>query len=285
MNYFSNQSLSASIVTFQNKAESLKATIESALNSKVLNKLFVIDNSPTNSLECLFRVTYTDPRIEYIFNGKNLGFGKAHNIAMQGSIESGFKYHVVLNPDVYFEENILSKIVEFMDSKLNVGQVMPKILYPNGEVQYLCKLLPSPVDLFLRRFMSGSKLAKKRNELYELRFSGYNKTMNIPYLSGCFMFFRNNALQELGLFDENIFMYIEDCDITRRIHKKYQTLFWPEAIVHHHYAKGSYKNWRLMLYNLHGAFVYFNKYGWFSDSERDKINQRVLEELGFNSNI
>lgn len=273
--------LSACIVTYNNNPDILGGTIKSALNSKILDKLFIVDNSPNDSLGRFCQSLFEDSRLEYIFNNKNLGFGKAHNLAMRLSIENNFKYHLVLNPDVYFEEDVLEKIVGFMDENIDVGQLMPQILYPDGQIQYLCKLLPSPVDLFLRRFMGSSSFAKKRNEIYELRFSDYNKPMNIPYLSGCFMFFRNSALKEVGLFDERIFMYIEDCDITRRIHKKYKTLFWPEVSIHHHFAKGSYKNPKLMLYNLHGAFVYFNKYGWFFDSERKEVNQKVLSETGF----
>jgi GT2 family glycosyltransferase len=101
--------------------------------------------------------------------------------------------------------------------------------------------------------------------------------MNIPYLSGCFMFFRTTALKEIGLFDERIFMYIEDADITRRMHKKYKTIFLPSVTVYHHYAKGSYKNFKLMLYNIHGAVIYFNKWGWVFDSERKRINAEVIK--------
>lgn len=268
--------LSASIVVFQNNPEKLTKTIKSALAENCLQKLIIVDNSPTNNLE---EVCSIDPRIDYIFNNKNLGYGKAHNIAIRKSIDSGYKYHLVINPDIEFKQNTLSQIVEFMDKSEGTGLLMPQILYPNGSTQYLCKLLPSPVDLFLRRFFGNTNFAKKRNKTYELRFTDYNKPMNIPYLSGCFMFFRNKALKEVGLFDERIFMYIEDCDITRRIHRKYKTLFWPEVSVVHHYAKGSYKNLLLMLYNIHGAIVYFNKYGWFFDSERKEVNSKVLKEL------
>jgi GT2 family glycosyltransferase len=102
--------------------------------------------------------------------------------------------------------------------------------------------------------------------------------MNIPYLSGCFMLLRTSVLKEIGFFDERIFMYIEDADLTRRIHQRYKTVFYPDATIYHNYAKGSYKNFKLMLYNMHGAIIYFTKWGWFFDKERVRINKHVLKK-------
>ena len=92
---------------------------------------------------------------------------------------------------------------------------MPKVYYPNGELQYLCKLIPTPFDLMFKRFLPSS-IVERRMIKFQLRFTKYNKIMNVPYLSGCFMFFRISALQDIGLFDERFFMYPEDIDITRR---------------------------------------------------------------------
>nr|WP_028950943.1 hypothetical protein [Sulfurihydrogenibium subterraneum] len=61
--------------------------------------------------------------------------------------------------------------------------------------------------------------------IYELRFTGYNKIMEVPYLSGCFMFIRTKVLEKVGLFDERFFMYLEDTELSRRIHKVSKTIF------------------------------------------------------------
>lgn len=261
----------SSIVLYKNNPEILSQAITSFLNTDLNVKLYLVDNSPTDAL----RNVLTDKRVEYIFSGANLGFGKAHNIAMRKGIEEA-TYYLVLNPDVFFERDVLRKLFDFMESRPTVGQVMPKIMYPSGDIQRLCKLLPTPVDLFLRRFFPFFPGAKERNKRYELTDTGYDKIMNIPYLSGCFMLFRSTALKEVGLFDERIFMYIEDADLTRRMHQRYETLFYPEAVVYHHYSKGSYKSLRLMLYNIHGAYVYFMKWGWIFDKERTRINNQVI---------
>jgi GT2 family glycosyltransferase len=154
---------------------------------------------------------------------------------------------------------------------------MPKVLYPDGRLQHLCKLLPTPLTLFTRRFLQFNPYYINRlNHLYEMHFSGYNKVMDVPFLSGCFMFLRMDALREVGLFDERIFLYTEDTDLTRRIHQRYRTIFFPDVTIYHHNQRGSYKNFVILLYHVFSAIKYFNKWGWFNDNEREYINQRIL---------
>lgn len=158
---------------------------------------------------------------------------------------------------------------------------MPKILYPDGRLQPLCKLLPTPYGLILRRFMHflKNKLARF-NYRYEMHASGYNKIMDVPFLSGCFMFLRKDALQKTGIFDERIFLYNEDTDLSRRIHQQYRTVYYPEALVYHYHEKKSYKNFQLLLVHIQSAIRYFNKWGWWNDPEREHINRETLSRIG-----
>jgi hypothetical protein len=103
--------------------------------------------------------------------------------------------------------------------------------------------------------------------------------MNIPYLSGCFMFFRTKALQDVGLFDERFFMYMEDVDLSRRMHSKYKTIFLPTVSIYHEYEKASYKNFKSLKMHLKSSIQYFNKWGWFIDKERKKINIKALQDI------
>lgn len=270
------ENVAASIVLYENSLQQVRKCIESVKSENFLVKCIVIDNSPTDKLN---ELVAGNARTEYIHNPSNSGFGAAHNIAMQASIKNGNKYHLVLNPDVYFEKGVLETLYDFMESNPDIGLIMPKILYPDGSIQYLCKLLPTPMDLIRRRFFPASKYLAEKNFLYELRFTGYNKIMDVPYLSGCFMFIRTEALIRVGLFDERFFMYMEDVDLSRRIHKHYRTVYYPEVSVFHEYEKGSYKNSKLLRYHLLSAARYFNKWGYFNDSERKSINSKCLKGL------
>lgn len=268
----------SSIVCYKNNIEILKKSINSILGSYRLEKLYLIDNSPTDVLGKFFN----DPLIEYIFNPSNPGFGAAHNIAIKKAILQGSKYHLILNPDVYFKDDVVGELTDFMDSNSCIGNIMPKVLYPNGKIQYLCKLLPTPYDWIGRRFNPFKKIVEKRNETFELRFTNYDKIMEIPYLSGCFMYLRVSAIKEVGLFDEKIFMYGEETDLCRRLIKGgYKTIYYPYSTIYHHFEKGSHKSWRLTRIGIQSAIYYFNKWGWFFDKERKKINRETLKKLGY----
>src|SRR5690606_16003897 len=99
-----------------------------------------------------------------------------------------------------FDRGTLEQLVTFMELNDNVGNVMPKVLYPDGRLQYLCKLLPTPYDWMGRRFNPLKSMVTKRNEKFELRFTGYREKMEVPYLSGCFMFLRMSAIKDVGMF-------------------------------------------------------------------------------------
>ena len=270
--------LSASIVLYKTKVEGLKKVIDSYFAYQGQKQLFLVDNSPSDELKNIVAM-YPNNEIHYIFNNANMGYGKAHNIAIRKSIEQGQPYHIILNPDIIIEKGALEKLTDYMEQHPEVGNIMPKIIYPDGELQYLCKLLPSPIDLIFRRFIPVKKWKDAINKRYELHSFGYDKIMNVPNLSGCFMFLRTEALKKVGLFDENIFMYLEDIDLNRRIHTKYKTIYYPDATVIHEHQKESYKNKKLLKAHIKYAIYYFNKYGWFFDKERISINRNVLKEL------
>jgi len=270
--------ISASIVLYHNKKEQIEKAIKSFLDTNLKVKLYLVDNSSNNELQKLVKI---DERIEYIFNNVNLGYGTAHNIAIRKSIDENIPYHIVLNPDIYFDDSVLKELYAYMEENKDIGNIMPKVLYPDGEIQYLTKLLPIPIDLIFRRFIPLKSWKEKRNDKYELRFIDYKGIVNIPSLSGCFMFLRTSVLKDVGLFDENIFMYLEDNDLNRRIHSKYKTIFYPKVSIYHEYEKESYVNKKLLVYHIKSAIYYFNKWGWFFDKERGEINSRCLKELNY----
>lgn len=227
------------------------------------------------------RMAKDGSRVEYVFMGENAGYGKAHNVALRESVYDKVPYHLVLNADISLNAEEIDSLYRFMDAQPSVGQLMPKVVYPNGETQYLCKLLPTPIDVFGRRFLP-KRIIARRNARYELRASGYNRPMNVPYLSGCFMLLRTEAALKAGLFDERYFMYPEDIDLTRRIHRDYLTLYYPAIQIVHNHKKGSYHSMRLLWIHIVNMCKYFNKWGWWYDPERRAFNRQLLDELGIN---
>lgn len=269
--------ITASIVIYKTDPKELEAVLNCSIESPV-ERIYIIDNSPCNNLQWVVDLS---PKIEYIFGHGNIGYGSAHNIAIRKSIDLGVKYHVVINPDIKFESGTIENLAAYMDQNDDVGQVMPKVIYPNGELQYVCKMIPTPSDLIFKRFLPLS-LTQKSMDRFQLKFTGYDKEMCVPYLSGCFMFFRIDALKDIGLFDERFFMYPEDIDITRRMNEKYRTMFYPNVSIIHAHAAASKTSKKMLWIHIVNMIKYFNKWGWVFDKKRYKTNKKLLKILNYN---
>ncbi len=274
--------LTASIVLFNTPRLQIESVLKSVFDSACVETLYIIDNSPNDKWRILEKRSEENgvTKIRYIHN-ENLGYGASHNLAMHEAIENGSEYHIVLNPDIRFSPEVLPVLTDFMDKNPDAAYVLPKVVYPNGEIQYLCKLLPTPGDLIFRRFLPKTKWSEKKNDRYCLKNFGYDKVINPPCLSGCFMLMRLSVLAENNIFfDGRFFMYFEDFDILRRLHRVSKTLYFPGVQIIHDHQKESYKNRKMLLAHIKSAFRYFGKYGWWFDRERKEMNERVLEEIG-----
>ncbi len=253
----------------------LEETLHSIANSKISAKAYVVDNSPSDDL----RAVAEKYRVVYIHSSENIGFGRGHNLAL-GRIGCSSTYHLILNPDISFGPLILGELHEFLEMNPEIGWVMPSVLYPDGTRQNLCKRLPSPWDLFSRRFLMNYEfdLPLIGRSRFECNDMDLTRPRPIPYLSGCFAFVRTDLIQAVGGFDERFFMYLEDTDLVRRIGEIALTVFYPYATVYHVHGRGSYKSLKLLGHHLLSAVRYFNKWGWFIDGRRAQINRLIRSD-------
>lgn len=264
--------LNISIVLYNTDSLVIQELIRFLRSEEGINQIILVDNSPVKN------DIYITDNVEYIFAGKNLGYGGGHNIAIKRSIADGIKYHLVLNPDILIDKGTIQVLIAYLDANNDVGMVMPGVKNQDGSFQLLPKLLPSPVDLLIRVFSPLKKIAAKRNSLYVLA-DHQEKVLNVPIISGCFSLFRVDVLKEVGSYDESFFMYFEDFDISRRIHTKYKTVYYPLVSIIHQHERGASKSFKLFRVFIKSALTYFQKYGWFFDKDRKKINKKVLSQI------
>lgn len=78
------------------------------------------------------------------------------------------------------------------------------------------------------------------------------------------------------MFDDRYFMYFEDYDLVRRIHRISKTVFYPAVVIIHDHATEHRTNKRLLKISIQSAIRYFNKWGWIFDRERQKINKNAF---------
>ena len=271
----SNKIITASLVLYHNSDFDILKVLNSIINSNIYIKLYVVDNSNDDYIKELL----VDFDIYYIKNNKNLGFGRAHNIAIKIAVESNSDYHIIINPDISFESNVVDELINRAEKEKEIGLIMPKINYPDGTVQFLCKLLPNPFILIFRRFIPFKAISKKINQTYELRSMDLSKETEVPSLSGCFMFVRTSLLNKVGGFDERYFMYLEDIDLCRKLSEISKLLYYPKVTVIHNHEKGSYKSKKLLIFHIKSSIKYFNKWGWFIDRKRYEINKNAKKKL------
>jgi GT2 family glycosyltransferase len=272
-----NKILSVSIVLFNTSKIDLINCLESLKKVSIPFDLFLIDNSLQDQLKDIV-IIY--PNTFYIHLPDNPGYGSGHNVAIERSSASDYLFHLVINADVFFNSDVLTPMIKYMMQNDEVAQMMPKVLNADGSIQRLCRLLPTPFDFFIRRFVSY-RIRDRFNRKIELHFSGYDKKMFVPFLSGCFMLLRHSSLKYIGNFDPRFFMYAEDIDLTRRLAEKYETIYFPDVFIYHLHGEASKKSFKMFAIHFISIVKYFNKWGWFFDSKRDQLNKKTLLQFNF----
>ena len=261
--------ISASVVLYNTEKTHIDAVITSCVDSLVEVDLYLVDNSPTDKLNYLMN----DSRVKYLKSHENHGFGAGHNLAInEFKLLENYDYHIIINPDIEFDNMVVKNIQSYMDCNIDVGILMPKITNVDGTLQYARRLLPSPMDILFKRFFPSSKRAGN----YELRKFEPKKPVEIVGLCGCFMFSRTSSIKRIGLFDERYFMYFEDFDLSRRMAKKFKTIYFPGTEVVHGSNNEHRRDKKLFFYAIRAALKYFNKWGYV-DKFRNKNNERILQ--------
>ncbi len=244
---FMENFLSAAIVTYNDLEKVKDAYFSIKENTKRYPlKLYIIDNGSTDGTLEFF----SDFDVTVIKNGKNLGFGAAHNKAL--GLPLG-KYHFVINPDIKIESDVLSDMADFMDENPHICLAMPQILNFDGTIQYLPKQVPTAKNLFLGR------LSDKIRREYVWADKKLTEPCEIDFCSGCFMCVKSDVFKALGGFDERYFMYLEDADLTLRAKKIGKTVINPAVSVTHMWERESSKKIKYLLIHISSAIKFLAK--------------------------
>lgn len=237
---------------YNEDVKTLQKTIDSFLKIPLSKKLFLIDNSPSDTLKTLAN----HPEIEYIFNNKNIGFGKAHNLVLN-KIKNTSTYHLILNPDVFFTADVIPNLIKEVVKINNLAMIAPKVVYNNGKQQFICRKFPTFIDLVIRRL----HIFKQRIKEQEYQNINLSKPFFPDAVHGCFMLFKTKDFITLNGFDERYFLYMEDIDICKKIHySDKKILYFPNEKITHIHRKGSAKKIKLLIYHLSSAIKYFIKW-------------------------
>ncbi len=270
--------LDVSILWDKSSEEDILSLARQLLLSDSVHRIFLVGNSTesTPDAERFAAAGYrAKQRIQHIPSDRHLSRGAAHNSAIRESIYDEVPFHLIISPHIQLTAEALNNLLVVMQANKLIGQLTPRIIDTNGELQYLCKALPTPPDLLRQLFTSGKD--GKGNHRFELRHLDHSRPINAPYLSGCFLLLRTEALLTDGLFDEHFALWLDDLDLSRRIHRDFLTLYYPAETLVYTQHSALHHNHQLHWQYIADIFRYFNKWGWLFDHERHQFNKPFLK--------
>jgi len=209
-------------------------------NTKKLSfEITVVDNnSADGSVDVLKREF---PEVKLIENCQNLGFAKATN---QGLKENNGRYILLLNPDTVVLPKALEKMVEFMEENPRAGALGCKLLNPDGSLQRSCRSFPTLTTAFFEN--TGLEKLFPKNKFigrHRMGYWGHNDIREVDQPTGAALMVRREIISQVGLMDEQFYMYYDDVDWCYRIKRRgWKIYFIPLARIIHYGSQSARPN-------------------------------------------
>jgi GT2 family glycosyltransferase len=196
-------------------------------------EVILVDNASADGTVEAVRERY--PEVHVIANPDNRGFTRANNQAL--TIARG-RFFLLLNPDTEAKPGSLATLLRFLEEHPEYGACGPRLLYPDGRLQPNGRRLPT----LWREFLAASGLRRLNPAAFESRLEwgrdDFTRTVDVEEVSGACLMARREAVEEIGLMDEQLFMYYEEVDWCARMKRAgWKTAYVAEAMVVHHVAQ------------------------------------------------
>ena len=220
--------------------------------------VLVVDNGSIDYSADMVERRFPEARL--IRTHHNFGFAKGNNI---GYLASAGRYFLMLNSDTVAPRGAISRLVRFADTTPNAAFVGPKVLNPDGSLQYSCRRFPNLRAALLRntplaRFARDSAAVRD----YLMTDWCHDEPREVDWLSGCCLLARREAVEQIGLLDERFFMYCEDMDWCYRAQEAgWSSVYFPGAQIVHEVGKSSDKLPRRMIaYHHLSMYKFYRKH-------------------------
>jgi GT2 family glycosyltransferase len=216
------------VIVSWNAKKYLEQCLESILSCSDASdaEIIVVDNASTDGSPELVKQRFAD--VKLIRNSSNLGFAKANNI---GIGQSHGKYLFLINSDVVVYPNCFSSMANYIEAQPQIGVLGPRIIGFDGKVQRSCMGYPTLWNKFCRAIFLATLFPRlKLFNGYELSHWSHDEVKEVDVINGCFWAIKRQAIEEIGLLDENFFMYAEDIDWCKRFNNAgWKVVYYPKA--------------------------------------------------------
>ena len=226
-------------------------------------EIIVVDNHSADGSVDYLEQRYPQklyPMVRFVRSAHNLGFARANNIAIR---QSRGEYVLLLNPDTIVGEDALKASVDFMDAHEDAGAVGVRMLGAQGRRAMESRRgLPTPMVSFFK--MLGFCNRWSHHRLFGKYYMGYlpwDEPSQIEVVSGAYCMLRRKALDEVGLLDEDFFMYGEDIDLSYRVLKGgYHNYYLPVDILHYKGESTQKSSFRYVHVFYEAMLIFFRKH-------------------------
>ncbi len=243
------------IVTF-NGEEYIEDCIDSIQRQSYKTDILVVDNGSADHTCELIEKEY--PNVKLIKLGDNYGFAGANNIGMRYAMEHEYEYLLLLNEDTIAERFLLQRMLEYADHST---AVIPKIYYKVGSLRKI--------------WYAAGQLDFGKGRVVMCREELMDKVTEVTFMTGCCILIPVDVLKEIGLFDENYFMYYEDTDLSLRMYKhQIKMLYIPYTYVWHR-LQGRRTKPYCIYYMTRNRLYFLKKH---SEILRQNICKAVIDE-------
>lgn len=233
----SSPDVSVCIVSW-NVAGDLRACLESlrAQHTPPSFEVIVADNASSDDTVPMVRADF--PEVRLIVNDENLGFARATN---QTLAAAHGRYLLMLNPDTILPPDALARLVEAADTRPEAGIVAPRLVYPDGSLQYSCRRFPTITAAIFRNTFLGRLFPHARSaECYVMADWDHDSLRTVDWASGACLLIRREAYEQVGPLDESFIFGSEDVDYGLRMRQAgWQVLFTPATTVVHAVGRSS----------------------------------------------
>lgn len=236
-------------------------------------EVIVVNNGPADN-DCGEMVRSQFPETKFIQAEKNLGYGAGNNLGLKRATG---RYVMIINPDILILTNELGRMIRYLDEHQEIGILGPKLINPDGSMQYSCYHFPTFMMPFYRRtFLGRLPWLKKKVNHYSMADWDHQTNQPVDWLLGGCLMIRKSTMDKVGLMDERFFMYFDDVDYCRRFWEAgFQVVYFAEAEVIHYHQRTSAESWWILgLFNrvtrehIKSWLKYFAKYAGVKNHPR-----------------
>lgn len=222
-------------------------------------EVFLCDNSPEDGIAEKLQWHY--PGIKVLTQQGNVGFGRANNSVLP-YLKS--RYHLIMNPDVTFPPDLLSRMTAYMDAHPNIAILTPRVFNMDGTEQFLPKKAISIHYLLGGLLEKKGGIFRKWREEFTMADMQVDNPVPVEFATGCFLLIRTSIYKELNGFDPRFFLYQEDSDLSRRViaEEKGSIVYHPGMWVVHQWARENTRTGKGRYRQIVSAFKYFMKWGF-----------------------